>query len=137
MHGAAPRDAALLQVRGAASPQLIPQDVAAPRTRPLSTALLAVHPAQMCAFLAAWGTRRVRARRHDSPDKARVVVREQRHCEGAFPALRAAGAPDEGPAYADGDAAAQVFQVRPTPVRSGRAALQCVRVCYSSSPQGR
>jgi type 2A phosphatase activator TIP41 len=34
------------------------------------------------------------------------VLREVRRSEGAFGALRSAGAPPEGPAYADGDAAA-------------------------------
>jgi type 2A phosphatase activator TIP41 len=34
------------------------------------------------------------------------VLREVRRSEGAFASLRAVGAPDEGPAYADGDAAA-------------------------------
>jgi type 2A phosphatase activator TIP41 len=37
------------------------------------------------------------------------VLREVRNCEGSFEELRAAGAPPEGPSYADADAAAAVF----------------------------
>ncbi|KXZ43509.1 hypothetical protein GPECTOR_88g452 [Gonium pectorale] len=48
--------------------------------------------------------------RHDRPDKRLEVLQEVKHCEGSFADLRARGAPDEGPAYADGDAASQVFQ---------------------------
>ncbi|KAG2493139.1 hypothetical protein HYH03_008563 [Edaphochlamys debaryana] len=48
--------------------------------------------------------------RHDRPDKRLEVLQEVKHCEGSFPQLRAKGAPEEGPAYADADAAAQVFQ---------------------------
>ena len=39
-----------------------------------------------------------------------VVLREVKHFEGTFAELRAAGAPGEGPAYADADMASQVFQ---------------------------
>ncbi|PNH08716.1 TIP41-like protein [Tetrabaena socialis] len=48
--------------------------------------------------------------RHDKPDKRLQVLQEVKHCEGAFPELRARGAPDEGAAYTDADAASQVFQ---------------------------
>lgn len=39
-----------------------------------------------------------------------TVLREVRHQEGTFQELQAAGAPPDGPAYADGDAAATVLQ---------------------------
>ena len=43
------------------------------------------------------------------------MLREVKHCEGHFKELRQAGAPGEGAAYADADAAAAVFQaVAPT-----------------------
>ncbi|KAG1667373.1 hypothetical protein FOA52_001433 [Chlamydomonas sp. UWO 241] len=48
--------------------------------------------------------------RHDTPAGALTVLRETRHAEGTFETLRAAGAPDSGPAYADADAASQAFQ---------------------------
>lgn len=48
--------------------------------------------------------------RHDRPDKAAEVLLEVKHCEGRFAELRQQGAPDEGPSYADADAASQVFQ---------------------------
>jgi type 2A phosphatase activator TIP41 len=38
-----------------------------------------------------------------------VVLREVRNCEGSFAELSTAGAPPEGPSYADADAAAAVF----------------------------
>ena len=38
----------------------------------------------------------------------RLAGQEVKHTEGSFAELRAKGAPDEGPAYADGDAASQV-----------------------------
>ena len=49
--------------------------------------------------------------RHDLPETSGIVLREVKQCEGTFRELRAAGAPDEGPAYADADAASAVFQV--------------------------
>ena len=50
-----------------------------------------------------------------------VVLREVKHCEGSFRELRAAGAPDDGPAYADADAASTVFQaVAPTGLKEFR-----------------
>jgi type 2A phosphatase activator TIP41 len=48
--------------------------------------------------------------RHDTPAGALTVLRETKHAEGTFKALRAAGAPDVGPAYADADAASQALQ---------------------------
>ncbi|GFH21631.1 uncharacterized protein HaLaN_18979 [Haematococcus lacustris] len=48
--------------------------------------------------------------RHDHPAAACVVIREERWCEGGFQELRKQGAPAEGPAYTDGDAASATFQ---------------------------
>lgn len=48
--------------------------------------------------------------RHDKLEKRFEVLQEVKHCEGHFSELRKRGAPDEGPAYADADAASQVFQ---------------------------
>ncbi|GLC46833.1 hypothetical protein PLESTM_001931200 [Pleodorina starrii] len=48
--------------------------------------------------------------RHDKPEKRLEVLQEVKHCEGTFAELRSRGAPDEGPSYADADAASQVFQ---------------------------
>jgi hypothetical protein len=50
--------------------------------------------------------------RHDTPAGARVVLRETKHYEGTMAELRANGAPSADTAFPDGDAAAQVFQVR-------------------------
>ena len=47
--------------------------------------------------------------RHDQPTRPVAVLREVKHCEGTFKELRAAGAPGEGPSFADADAAAAVF----------------------------
>uniref|UniRef100_A0A7S0RYW5 TIP41-like protein n=1 Tax=Chlamydomonas leiostraca TaxID=1034604 RepID=A0A7S0RYW5_9CHLO len=53
--------------------------------------------------------------RTDSAEARSRIIREVKWCEGEFGTLRAAGAPGDGPAYADGDAASGVFQaVAPT-----------------------
>ncbi|GAX85526.1 hypothetical protein CEUSTIGMA_g12942.t1 [Chlamydomonas eustigma] len=48
--------------------------------------------------------------RHDLPHTKRTVIKEVKCSEGTFQELRAAGAPDDGPAYADADSASSVFQ---------------------------
>jgi hypothetical protein len=61
--------------------------------------------ARACAARSAAGATRPRP-----PARPRcIVLREVRNCEGSFDELRAAGAPPEGPSYADADAAAAVF----------------------------
>lgn len=42
----------------------------------------------------------------ESPEGARTLLRESKRHEGSFAELRAGSAPPEGPAYADGEAAA-------------------------------
>lgn len=41
----------------------------------------------------------------EGPDSGRSILREVKHVEGTFEELRAAGAPGEGPAYAEADSA--------------------------------
>jgi type 2A phosphatase activator TIP41 len=48
--------------------------------------------------------------RFDRPEERGLVLRELKHQEGRFAELRAAGAPPDGPAYSDGDAAATALQ---------------------------
>ncbi len=49
-----------------------------------------------------------------------LPLQEVKHCEGHFSELRKRGAPDEGPAYADADAASQVCSAVGS--RAGQAA---------------
>lgn len=66
--------------------------------------------------------------RTDTHGAPPVVIREVKWFEGDFAALRAAGAPGDGPAYTDGDAAAAVFQVGVTGL-SVEGVCKVWRVC--------
>lgn len=61
------------------------------------------------------------------PASAPTVLREVRHHEGTFADLRKAGAPAEGPAYADPDtAAAALMAVAPIGVTQYRIEQLCL-----------
>lgn len=77
--------------------------------------------------------------RYDTPEAARVVLREVKHMEGSFEELRRAGAPDQGSgAYADVDTTSQMFAVggvlRPGGAAAGAGCAGCGRPARTRGP---